>query len=47
MFVAEILKSSLASSAVEQNKYFVAQVFLPILNSFAKTTICMHPYNPE
>lgn len=35
------------SSAVDQNKYFVGQVFLPILNSFAKTTICVHPYDSE
>lgn len=45
--VAQILKDSLVSSAVDQNKYFVGQVFLPILNSFAKTTICMHPYDAE
>ncbi len=37
----------MTSSAVDQNKYFVGQVFLPILNSYAKTTLCMHPYDTE
>jgi hypothetical protein len=45
--VAEILKSSLTSGGIDQNQFFVGQVFLPILNSFSKTTICVHPYDTE
>lgn len=45
--VAEILKSSLTSSGIDQNKFFVGQVFLPILNSYSKTTLCVHPYDAE
>lgn len=41
------MKESLTSTSVDQNKYFVGQVFLPILNSYSKTTICVHPYNSE
>ena len=43
--IALMLKESLTGKVVEINQNFVAQVFLPILNSFSKTPVCIMPYD--
>lgn len=45
--IALMLKKSLTGKAVESNKQFVGQVFLPILNSFSKTPVCLIPYDAK
>ena len=43
--VGLLLKDCLTGSVTDGNQNFVGQVFLPILNSFDKVSVCISPYN--
>ena len=43
--IGSLLKDSLTGNVTEGNQNFVGQVFLPILNSFDKVSVCILPYN--
>ena len=45
--VGLLLKDSLTGRVTEGNQNFVGQVFLPILNSFDKVSVCISPYNQQ
>lgn len=47
MNIGGLLKDSLVSMVLEGNKKFVNEVFLPLLNSYSKTAVCIIPYNFE
>ena len=42
-----MLKDSLTGKVVDISQNFVGQVFLPILDSFSKTPVCLLPYDHQ
>lgn len=43
--IGTLLKESLSSMVLESSQQFVAEIFLPLLNSFSKTAISLLPFN--
>jgi len=45
--IGALLKDSLNTTILEGSSKFVGEVFLPLLNSYSKTVVCLVPYSPE
>ena len=45
--LAEMLKETLTRNVIDINKHFVGQIFLPILNSFSKSLVCLLPFDSK
>jgi hypothetical protein len=43
--IGALLKDSLGSMVLESSQQFVAEIFLPLLNSYNRTTVSLLPYN--
>jgi hypothetical protein len=43
--IGALLKDSLNSIALESSQLFIAEIFLPLLNSYSKTVVNLLPFN--
>jgi hypothetical protein len=43
--IGALLKDSLGSMILESSQQFVAEIFLPLLNSYSKTAVSLLPFN--